>query len=283
MARLAGLEGLHPAQIVCWLPNKPPSTSDGILRAVLYGDTHWPFACPKTLAIIGAVIDTVRPHVLIHMGDLLDCYSLSSYEQDPARRGSLQSEINLAAAHLGNMSILAPYARRIYLEGNHEDRLRRRLWAAQGGAEALLSLDVVKRELTWPRLLSLDKSKWEFIPYQEQTRHELLPKMVVKHGHVVRKWSARSAQGEWEKYSRSGASGHVHRLGEFYHRKYGETNHFWVETGCSCTLDPDYMPDPDWINGCVVLTFDTDTGAAQVETVNIARGIAVYRDQVYRA
>jgi hypothetical protein len=111
---------------------------------------------------------------------------------------------------------------------------------------------------------------------------DLLPKFILKHGNVVRKWSGWSAKGEWERYGKSGASGHVHRLGMFFHRDWNG-NHVWAETGCLCSLNPDYMRDPDWQQGFVVASFERSTGAFQVEPVYIHRGNAVWRGKVYRA
>lgn len=272
-----------PAPIVCDLPPLAEKKSGNLVKAVLYSDSHFPYHDPATLAIVAKVTQDVRPDILVHVGDLLDCYALSRFDKDPERMGSLQSEINLGAQHLGEMARLAPNARRVYKEGNHEDRLRKILWSLPQQASALTRLTNVRHALTWPALLRLDLSGWEFDPYQGQTGEGLLPKMLVRHGTVVRKWSGASARGEWEHAGHSGASGHVHRLGFFMHRKHDGGAHFWCETGCTCTIDPEYMTFPDWQQGFCVITCDKKTGAFQCEPVYVRRGFAIYRDAEYRA
>lgn len=178
--------------------------------------------------------------------------------------------------------MLVPGARRYLLEGNHEDRLRRALWNMNGAAEAFHSLRVFAKMMTWPVLLDLERIGWKWLSTQEQTRTKILPKFIVKHGTVIRKHAAYTARGEWEKYGKSGASGHTHRLGMFMHRDHNG-NHVWVETGCLCTLEPHYMPDPDWQQGFLIMTFENTTGAFQAEPVYIHHGLAVWRGKVYRA
>lgn len=104
----------------------------------------------------------------------------------------------------------------------------------------------------------------------------------MKHGNVVRKWSGWSGKGEWEKYGRSGASGHTHRLGWFVHRDHnGNAN--WIETGCTCKLEAPYGVDFDWQQGCVVVTWNHDHRLQNVEFVSIRDGSALWRTREYAA
>jgi predicted phosphodiesterase len=253
-----------------------------VKTALLYGDTHFPNHDPRALAIVGQIAAELKPHVLVHMGDLLDCYLLSRFDKNPERMESLQDEINMARQHLAQMCLLTPNSHFILLEGNHEDRLRRTLWNLEGTAKALTSLTNFRKSLTWPSLLGLSEMRITFAPYDgTQSKHKFLPKWILKHGTIVRKFSGYTARGEMEKYGRSGSSGHTHRLGAHYHQDHNG-NHCWVETGCTCSLNPEYMVDPDWQQGCVVLTFEPTTGAFQAEPIYIHNGLAVWRGRVYR-
>lgn len=253
-----------------------------VTTALLWGDTHMGFEDEQALSIVQQIADDLQPDTLIHMGDLLDCYKLSRFDKDPDRLDGLQDEINKARLHLANMRATCPDSRFIFLEGNHEDRMRRTLWNADESASTLMRLTNVRQALTWPTLLGLADLNIEFYPYQGQSKHKLLPKFIVKHGNVVRKFSGYTAKGEWEKYGKSGGSGHVHRLGVFYHRDNTGSN-VWVETGCTCRLDPEYADNPDWQQGCVFLTFEPETGAVNVCPIYIHKGMAVFNGNVYRA
>jgi hypothetical protein len=247
--------------------------------ALLYGDTHFPFQDDVALAIVGQIAQHLQPDVVVHMGDLLDCYRLSRFDKDPTRMETVQDEIDLARAHLVQMRRHCPNATMILLEGNHLDRLRRVLWSLPGEAAFLHTLTAFKQTMTWPSLLGLADLGITFVPYGQESRHEFLPHFTVKHGDVARKFSAMSAKAEMDRYNRSGASGHTHRLGMFMHRDYNG-NHVWLETGCTCNTRPEYCADPDWQSGCVVMCFDRETGAFQSEIVYIHNGLAVWRGQV---
>jgi len=248
--------------------------------ALLYGDTHFPYQDDAALAIVGKVAEQLQPDVVVHMGDLLDCYRLSRFDKDPTRMDTIQDEIDLGRAHLVQMRRRCPDAEFILLEGNHLDRLRRVLWSLPGEAAFLHTLTAFKQTMTWPSLLGLDDLGIVFVPYGQESRHEFLPKFM--HGDVARKFSAMSAKAELDRYNRSGASGHTHRLGMYMHRDHAG-NHVWLETGCTCDTQPEYTADPDWQSGLVIMSFDTVTGAFQSEVVYIHNGLAVWRGQVLEA
>lgn len=263
---------------------RPAERKDGSsIKALLYGDTHHGTQCEKTLSVVEAIIADFQPDVLVDMGDGVDAGHLSEkFRQNPLRTTGLQHEINLKRAQLARFRLAAPDADFWYLEGNHEERLRRTLWNLEGPAKELVKLDVVQRHLTWPVLLGLDDMYIKFVPYDDQTQTKILPKFIVKHGTLLGAQSGYSAHRELRKYGRSGASGHTHRLGVVWHRDH-HGQHVWIETGCCANLRPEYEPDPDWQNGCVVLTFDRATAAVSVEPIEIRNGHTIWRGTVYKA
>ncbi len=250
----------------------------GLMRSVWWSDTHFPSHDPAALGAVRGLIQAVDPEQLIHGGDLLDCYTLSRFSQDPNRKESLQDEIDMARRHLHEVAQLAPNARRYLLEGNHEDRLRRVIWDLPGAASALPKLVAFREAMTWPSLLQLEGVGFQWIGTEEQSRTRLLPKLITKHGTAVRKWSGYSARSEYERYGKGGISGHTHRLGAFYHRDHNGS-HVWWESGCTCRLDPEYMSDPDWQQGALVITHTRDGERYTIEPVYIEAGRALWRDR----
>lgn len=267
---------------VAW-PKVAKSVAGVTITALLWGDPHFPNQDDLALKVVAAIAKDVQPDMLCFMGDGVDATDLSvKFKKNPARKETLQDEINMCRAHLVQMRVLCPDAQFIYLEGNHEERLTRVLWDMEGPARVLSLLTDVQKVLTWPYLLGLEEMGIEFVPYNKQSKRMFLPKFLLKHGNVVRTKSAYTANAEHTKYGMSGASGHTHRLAQFYHRDHNG-NHVWLETGCTCSLEPEYTPDPDWQNGCVVLTLHRDTGAFQAESIYIHKGNAVFRGKEYTA
>jgi hypothetical protein len=52
-----------------------------------------------------------------------------------------------------------------------------------------------------------------------------------------------------------------------------------METGCTCTVDPEYMVDPDWQQGCVLVTHTKDGERYHAEDIYIEAGRAMWRDK----
>ncbi len=254
------------------------ASNKGVLTALLYGDTHIPYQDERTLSIVRQIVTMLQPSLLVNMGDLLDCYSISRFDKDPQRTETLQDEIDAARVHLAQMRQLSPQSRVVLLEGNHEDRLRRLLWGLKGEAAVLAKLTAFNQVITWPKLLDLDGLGVEFVPYGKHSQFSFLPKFLLKHGDRISQYSAYTAAAELRHHNKSGASGHTHRLGVYHRNEY-----VWVETGCTCTTTPDYVADPNWQNGCVVLSFDQATGAVAVESVEIRNGLAMFRGTALRA
>jgi predicted phosphodiesterase len=253
-------------------------------HAVVFGDTHYPFQDDATLSVVKRVIADVRPDVLIHIGDLVDCWQISRFDKDPARRESLQTDIDRGAALLKELYALTPDARRFYLEGNHEQRLQRTICNMQDKAREIAGLRVFQKYINWPTLLDdagVPPGAFEFVPTRGQARRRIFPKLVVKHGSIVSKWSGATAKAEWMRYGMSGVSGHTHRLGVFYHRDFNGA-HGWAETGCTCDLMPEYVEDPDWQHGCLVIAFAKDFQYFAFEPVYIQEGSAIWREHRYR-
>lgn len=262
------------------IPKAAPRKTGKTVTWFLYGDSHFPFQDDAVLAIAHAIVEDTQPDGIGHMGDLLDCYNLSRFDKDPDRKENQQDEIDQARAHLAAMRLASPKSRFILLEGNHESRLKTTLWNLEGPASVLATLTAFKKAITWPTLLGLDELRIEFVPYGEQSKRRDLPKFILKHGTTVSAKSAATASKEQAKYNMSGASGHVHRLGQYHHRD-ANGSHVWIETGCTCRLDPEYCVDPDWQSGMVFLTFDAETGAVAPEIVECTNGLGVFRGKTY--
>lgn len=260
-------------------PAGRPTTS-GAFTSLHYSDTHFPFADPQALSILYQLIEELQPDLIVDHGDLLDCTSISRFEKDPLHRVTLQDEIQMAAVHLARITDLAPHAERVFIEGNHEDRVRRLIWdmASDPKTREILRMPGVMAAMELPALLGMDGLGWEYVT----GKRVLFDRLIVKHGNVVRKWSGQSAKEEWLKYGKSGMSGHVHRRGVFEHRDWNGV-HAWWELGCMCDVNPAYMEDPDWQQGFAVVTWNEDRTAFGVEEVRVHSGRAMFRGRVYQA
>ena len=258
--------------------------SHKVKRAVIYGDTHIPFESASTLAVVRKIIGLAKPSVLIHIGDLIDAWQISRWPKDPRRKDSFQADIHLGIEHLNDFAKAAPRAALYFFEGNHEERLRRAIWAMADQSRELAGLDVFEKYVNWPTILAdggMNK-RWQFVACDNQPL-EIFPQVLTKHGTKLTSGlgaSGRTAFKEWISYGMSGMSGHTHRLGDFFHCD-RNGSHRWFETGCTCGLSGKVSgstSDRDWQQGCAVLTYTDDW--FNVELVYIQDGRALWRDTV---
>jgi len=214
------------------------------------------------------------------MGDLFDCNSISRFPKDPRWRECLQGDIDVGCQHLMEIDAMHPKSEKHILEGNHEERLTRTIWSMTDGAREIAGLDVFEKYVNWPVILGMaGVQNWTWHSYYDQPVRNLLPKMLLKHGTKLGGGmgaSGRSAFKEWQTYGMSGASGHSHRLGDYFHVDINGVQR-WIETGCTCLLDLGYGSDYDWHNGCVVTTYDEEGDWFSHELVFIQDGQAYWR------
>ena len=251
--------------------------SDGAFTSVHYSDVHWPNASRPCVNILYQILDWTNPGLVIDHGDLLDCEQISKYPKDPLNRTSLKNEIKMGAEHLGIVHGITQDAEHVWLEGNHEERMKRTIWALadQRQAGEILTLPSVQESLSWPSLLGIGELGWQTIPYPG---HKLIfDRLIACHGEKVRAESGQSAKAEFNHYSKGGLSGHTHRVGEFTKRKY-DGEQAWFELGCMCSISGvGYTNYPNWANAFAVITWSADRKRYQFERVRVHDGVAYFR------
>lgn len=251
-----------------------------IKRAVVVSDIHAPYHDSTAVRIATEIIRDIQPDVLVVNGDTVDCYGISRFLKDPTRLEGLQDELNEARRILTGFRDASPKSKRFITEGNHEARLSKTIASLDGPARELARLDNFQEAMSWRSLLGLHTLGYKWVADHDQPATDIIPHVLVKHGSVVRKYSGYSAKAEYENYHRSGTSGHTHRLGVHYHRSLDQT-HLWVETGCLCSLKPEYTRYPNWMQGFAVFSW-IDDDLPFVQPVHINNGTTLYNGVVYR-
>ncbi len=215
------------------------------IKVVSLTDWHCPFEDQDVIKLEIEFCRGEQPEIII-LHELHDFYNLSKFDQNPDRANRLQDEIDIVNGYMGELRKACPKARIILLGSNHLNRLKKFLWRV---APALNNLRALKLE----ELLELKKHKIEFKEYGFTYK-----KVLFKHGDIVRKFSSYTAKGEWEREQVSGCSGHTHRLGVYYHSVRGG-NYVWVESGCGCRLDAEYLQGgvANWQQGFAVFGFSS--------------------------
>lgn len=246
-------------------------------RLVL-SDVHIPF---QDNDLVGAWLDfakALKPDAIDIIGDLLDCYPLSTFDKNPARRANIQDEADQGHDLLRTIrKVVGPKCQIKMTEGNHEHRLTRMLW---GRSKELAPI----RNLRIPALLRLDELGIQYHGPQNPYR---VGNLWFLHGDVSRKQNfSKSAGGSAsDAIARAvGGSvliGHTHQMGHRMYRNW-EKNLEGYEVGCVCQFDMEYVVGvPPWQQGWAVANIFPD-GNFSVEFIRSVEGTRRKRHLVFR-
>ena len=87
-------------------------------------------------------------------------------------------------------------------------------------------------------------------------------------------------KAELKHYSKSGMSGHTHRIG-YYGKKTYDGQSAWFGLGCCCALRTSYVSHPQWQQGFCVVVWSEDRKNFAVERVRVFDGVAYWRGRRY--
>lgn len=247
-------------------------------RIVITSDWHVPYHDPKAIEAFLSFAHDNPIDILILDGDILDAYSLSKFDKNPNRMATFQDEIDKAYEIIEELtSYLAPGATKVYIQGNHEDRLRQHLWRDGKPLHGL-------RALEFGSLTGLDKLGFDFYDYGDvySVRYDAndrqhRPLLHVTHGKKANKYAARQ---NLEDYGASIAFGHTHRLST-YHRRNLSGIQGSYELGCMCDLQPEYIKGiSNWQHGIGIGSVFPNNHFS-LQAIPIIDGKLYYDGQVY--
>ncbi len=208
-------------------------------------DTQNPYQDAQTLELVERFLGNIKPDYLFYGGDNNDFYGLSSFNKNPKRIDSLQDDVDNTRRMFDRQRNIIPNAESWWLIGNHEDRLQKFLWT---NAPALSSL----RSLQLPELFTIKDYNIKLVPYEQGLMINGV--FLALHGDLASIHSGYTAKRMFEKHGGCGISGHCHRLGSFYKRdRFGTWG--WWEGGCLCHLNPDWIKNPNWVQGFSLIHF----------------------------
>jgi len=237
-------------------------------KNLIINDLHIPFQDKVAVELVLDFTAKKKPHRVIIDGDGIDFYELSRFDKNPNRKTNLQWEIDEMRGFLIRLRNILPKAEIVYIEGNHEARLRKYLWRKGAEIASLRCLDF--KELLGLKSLNIN--------YYEEGYW--LGKLYIYHGTLIRKDSGATAKAEFMKNGCSGISGHCHRDGKFGVRNQGGLFGWW-ENGCLCDLNPEYIEGiANWVQGFTMVT--QVKGKEFVWPIAIINGTCAFGGHIYK-
>lgn len=214
-----------------------PKVKDGY-KVMIVNDLHIPFQDIKTMFAVEKFWADFQPDLEIYPGDITDFYSISTFDKNPSRRFKFQDEIDMSHEWLFNRCEANPNARRIFIDGNHEDRIRRWLWKYGEDISGL-------RALEFDNLLGLKELGIERLPYMS-----VVDFLGYRIEHGSKTSQSKAFPINVSRYmaistGSSGLCGHTHRFSTYAWTD-ASGSHSYIENGCLCRFNLEFAPFPNW-------------------------------------
>lgn len=279
-----------------------PDTQIGF-RQYENGD-YDPFHDIKAIDVALRIVEDIDPDQVILLGDYLDLPTFGKYEQEAAFARTTQRAINYGYQLLVSIKAVAPYAKIIMLEGNHDRRLEKMVTRNAMEAFGLRRADDIDGwpVLSLPHLLRLSELGVEYVGGYPAGSYWINDRLKCVHGNVVRS-NGSTAKAVVDEERVSVIFGHIHRVETQYKtvdiREGGRTR-LAHTPGCLCRIDgavpsvhgsTDLQGKPisryeNWQQGLSVITYRDGDEPFSLESVFINtadRYRAVYNGNVYLA
>lgn len=205
-------------------------------RVLVLSDLHIPFHKDKE------IIDIVKEHsnadLIILAGDILDCFSVSTFPKE--MHIPLYEELKIASSFLKKIDRLTPNTKKIVFRGNHEFRFKRYLAKFQSEFSPLVSddiLEILKNGFTYrdyknrKRVIEPLSDNFEII----DSWYYIYQDLILAHPTNFSKIPMRTCVSTYDYFKNQGidfnalAIGHTHKAGSLIH---GGT--LLCELGCLC-------------------------------------------------
>ena len=263
---------------------------------VVLGDHQLPFRNQKLTELSHSFLSSLKPDGLIYMGDLIDFPNLSKFETNPDFTSTVQQGIDLGYQTLRDLKESAGLKKGselIFIEGNHEVRLRRALINKLPQLFGIKNADATEEDksvLHLANLMKFNELGWiywdepsDVYPHPE---YEIVKGLFARHGNFVRSKAGMSALANLDRVDGSIIQGHTHRLAITHHTRWtGQTMNQYsaIETGTMADLEGlGYSKQPDWQGGFITLVVDRKNNTFHPELVIYNNNEIKWRNYFWR-
>ena len=191
---------------------------------IFIADHQVPYQDKKAVRLSQRYIEDVQPDITVFGGDVLDFPNFTTkFLREQKSPEEVLKQIKVARGYLEHAVMNSK--RVVFIDGNHEERLRTYILDKAPELTAFAKKD---RPLTIGSLLGVEGVEY-LGPYGEAFVYH---GFVFKHGEAVGRNPART---ELENEGSSGMSGHVHRFNRAS-RTDRAGAHAWWTVGCLCNI-----------------------------------------------
>ena len=244
---------------------------DRLRRVLMFGDAHIPYHDRTAWEVFMRAADAFRPDVLVCLGDLADVYSLSGYTADPSRPSRWEDELCAVRDELDRLDAIGA-DEKVFVAGNHEDRLPRYL--AKRAPHLYESTSV-------PEQLQLEARGWRYVPHGQSA---MVGKVMMTHD--LDRYGIYAVRHALRDAGTNVVIGHIHRMCVWYEGSMSGNNQVaasfgWLGGTEWATYRHRVRAERDWAHGFGVGYMEPD-GNMHMQAVPIINGACVVEGRVIR-
>ncbi len=256
----------------------------------------------KCISILISMIKSIKPDIIVCVGDNLDLPEMGKYVTYPAYAQTTQASIDRATMFCAQMRNAAPDSRIVWLAGNHEERMPKYLVQNAGAAYGLRKGNTPESwpVLSVPYLCRMDEYKIEYKPGYPAADFWINNKLRIIHGDRVKSGGS-TAHVYLNNEKTSVIYGHIHRIETAFKTREdfdGPRTIMAASPGCLARIDgaiPSTRGGVDldgrpltryenWQQGVGVVTYEDDNEHKfSYEVATIYDGWTMFRGKEYKA
>ena len=226
-------------------------------------DGHWePLHDEKACSAALEVVAAVRPNEVILLGDMLDLAEQGRFTVTPDLMQTTQRSLEELHSFLVRLrDVAGPNCKITYLQGNHEQRLERKLLEDAPCFVDLKAIGSNHKVLSVPNLLGLDELKIDYVsPYGAV--YWLWGQVSCAHGDILRKHGTASTRLMEQPFHQCFGHGHVlDYSARTIHTASGPKTLYAMSPGTLARIDgvvPAGTASVKWSQGVGVVCMDSD-------------------------
>jgi len=232
---------------------------------LVLSDIHIPY---HNMVALKTALESGRkraPKIVLLNGDTIDFYKVSRFSKDPTKR-DVKGEVDKTNQLLDVVDEIFPKARKIWKDGNHDERLA--MYVMQAAPELF---KLAKGSVDIEKLMLLKERGWEYITGK---RPIYAGRLTILHGHEYPTpvlGPVNAARGLFLRAKESALVGHHHQTSEHTESTVRSGIITTWSTGCLCELHPEYARFNKWNHGFAEVEL-SPSGAFQVHNRRIFNG-----------
>lgn len=265
--------------------------TDWLDSVACIGDIHFPFQSDRRLELAQIAMRETQPTQIHLMGDNLDNPNYSRFETRQEWADSSQLGIDLLAGFLGKLRSDHPDARIVWHEGNHDQRMEKRVREFNEDLLQIRRAGETLGAMSLENLVRLEDVDVELSKGYPSALESIRDQLDLYHGSVTTS-NGLAAQKVIQSAFRSFTTGHTHQLGivsKTFHVGREEHTIYGAEAGTYA--DPDktpsgkYAPNTtsrhNWQSGVINWLVDDEMAVPEIFPIDDS-GVTV-RGKYYRS